>query len=160
MDEQTPGTPPTTEPPRFDVMNGYLVEHVGGCTCVGGGGWPHESHCGWHPHGPVEELLTQAIRGSEGAAEPRDAIHAEVSRLRAEVEKAHHVLGAKAMELLEANAEIERLRGELAVAEQRGAEKALREAAAVPGCREEATGYEDFDSADASADEHRREATP
>jgi hypothetical protein len=55
----TPGPPEAPEPPRFDVMNGYLVEHVGGCTCVGGGEWPHESHCGWEPLVPVEELIKQ-----------------------------------------------------------------------------------------------------
>jgi hypothetical protein len=47
----------STEPAQqFDVMNGYLVEYSGGCTCAGGGEWPHEEHCGWEPIGPVEQI--------------------------------------------------------------------------------------------------------
>lgn len=80
---ETPDAPAPAETPRYDVAHGYLIEHVGGCTCVGGGVWPHEEYCGWEPLGPVEELLAQ----------------------------------------------IERLRTELAAAEQRGAERELRAAA-------------------------------
>lgn len=50
MNEQTGTTP------RFDVVNGYLIEYCGGCNCVGGGMWPHEEYCGWEPIGPVEQI--------------------------------------------------------------------------------------------------------
>jgi hypothetical protein len=81
---ETPGAPATPEPPRFDVSRGYLIKYCGGCTCVGGGPWPHEEYCGWEQLGPVEDLLTQieALRAEVAAAEQRGAEEAWRQTLR------------------------------------------------------------------------------
>ena len=41
----------------YSIINGWLVEYAGQCTCAGGGVYGHENGCGYEPIALVEDIL-------------------------------------------------------------------------------------------------------
>lgn len=60
--ERTPDTHITEDGRQPEVMAGYLVVPVEGCTCDGGGEFPHRAECGYEPAVPLAEVEAAIAR--------------------------------------------------------------------------------------------------
>ena len=62
MADRSPDTHITADARRPEIMAGYLVVPVDGCTCDGGGEFPHRPECGYEPAIPIAEVEAALAR--------------------------------------------------------------------------------------------------
>lgn len=63
LGEKRPSVSPITDDGRqVEIIGGYLVVPVDGCTCDGGGEFPHRPACGYEPAVPLAEVEAALAR--------------------------------------------------------------------------------------------------
>jgi hypothetical protein len=68
-----------SDAPEFEIMAGHLVVAVDGCTCDGGGDFPHRPECGYEPVIDLADLTDVMRRQAqdEPVAKPLNPVLAE-----------------------------------------------------------------------------------
>ncbi len=73
-EKRPPVSPITDDGRQVEVMAGYLVVPVEGCTCDGGGEFPLRAECGYEPAVPLAEVEAAIARARRAEGHPASTV--------------------------------------------------------------------------------------